>query len=224
METVALKTRRSLLAALLLAAFIVPTAHSQINLGAFGGVDLTDLSGDAPSNTKYLSETGFAVGAVGEYRIAEDVWLSLQPTWIQKGTRIAFAESGQEELNDSLVLNANYLTVPVLIKIVSGNNKTYVSGGLDLGFLLNATLSGQGVPADVSYVFKPTDLSANFAFGIMLPVGRPRITIEVRYSQSLLNVAHPDQDPEVYSLPPRFRWVGIQLFAGFLYPLGGGER
>jgi len=224
MRSAATTLRRSLPTALLFVIFVTPAVHSQVNLGAFGGVDLTDLSGDAPSNTKYLAETGFAVGAVGEYRIADDVWLSLQPTWIQKGTRIAFAVSGQEELNDSLVLNANYLTVPVLIKIVSGNNKTYVSGGLDLGFLLNATLSGSGVPADVSYVFKPTDLSANFALGIMLPIGTPRITIEARYSQSLVNAANPDQDPEVYSLPPRFRWVGIQLFAGFLYPLGGGER
>jgi hypothetical protein len=226
MRTPTVTTRRIYLAILLLLVRIAPLATAQAVVGAFGGIDLTDLSGDAPSNTKYRPETGFAVGIVGEYRIASDVWLSLQPTWIQKGTRIAFAVSGEEELNDSLVLNANYLTVPILVKIVSNNSKTYVSGGLDLGFLLNASLSGPGagagVPSDVSNVFKPTDLSANFALGIMLPVGRPRVTIEARYSQSIINAAHPDQDPEVYSLPPRFRWSGLQLLAGFLYPLGGG--
>jgi hypothetical protein len=56
----------------------------------------------------------------------------------------------------------------------------------------------------------------------MLPIGRPRLTIELRYSQSIINAASSEQDPEVYSLPPRFRWAGLQLFAGFLYPLGGG--
>jgi len=208
--------------ALLLALFAVPPAHPQVALGVFGGVDMTNLSGDAPSKTKYRSETGFALGVVGELSIADDVWLSLQPTWLQRGTKIAFAVEGEEEAIDSLKVAADYLTVPLLVKIVAGHSKTYVSGGLDLGFLLNATLSGAGEDQDVSYTFRPIDLSAIFAFGVMLPVGRPRLTFELRYSQSILNAASSDQDPEVYSLPPRFRWTGLQLFAGFLYPLGGG--
>jgi hypothetical protein len=222
MRSAATTLRRSLPTALLFVIFVTPAVHSQVNLGAFGGVDMTNLSGDAPSKTKYRSETGFAVGVVGEFRVASDVWLSLQPTWLQRGTKIAFAVEGEEEAVDSLKVAADYLTVPLVVKIVAGHGKTYVSGGLDLGFLLNATLSGAGENQDVSHTFRPIDLSAIFAFGVMLPIGRPRLTIELRYSQSIINAASSEQDPEVYSLPPRFRWAGLQLFAGFLYPLGGG--
>ena len=223
MRIVGLNALRTCLAALLLAAFIVPVARSQVALGAFGGVDLTNLSGDAPSNTKYRSESGFAVGVVGEFRIANDVWLSLQPTWLQRGAKIAFAVDGEEEAVDSLKVAVNYLSLPLLAKIVSGNGKTYVTGGIDLGFVLDATLSGTADAEHISDTFKPIDLSAIFAFGVMLPIGRPRLTLELRYSQSIINVASSEQDPELYSLPPRFRWSGLQLFAGFLYPLGGGS-
>jgi hypothetical protein len=207
---------------LVLTAFIVPTAPAQAAVGAFGGVDMTNLSGDAPAKTKYRSETGFAAGAVGEFRIAKDVWLSLQPTWLQRGTKIAFAVEGEEEAVDSLKVAANYLTLPLLVKIVSGAGKAYVSGVVDLGFLLDATLASATDSEDIGDTFRPIDLSAVFAFGVMLPVGRPHLTIELRYSQSIINTASSDQDPEVYSLPPRFRWSGLQLFAGFLYPFGGG--
>ena len=224
MRSAATATHRSLLTALLVSVFLVPPAHSQVNLGAFGGVDMTNLSGDAPSKTKYRSETGFAFGAVGEFKIADDVWLSLQPTWLQRGTKIAFAVEGEDDAVDSLDAAANYLTLPVLLKIVSGPGNTYVSGGLDFGFLLDATLSSTTDAENISDTFRPIDLSAIFAFGVMLPIGRPRLTMELRYSQSIINAAGSEQDPEVYSLPPRFRWVGLRLFAGFLYPLGGGGQ
>lgn len=151
------------------------------------------------------------------------VWLSVQPTWLQRGGKIAFAVAGEEEAVDSLKVAVNYLSLPLLAKIVSGNGKTYVTGGIDLGFVLDATLSGTSDAEDISDTFKPIDLSAVFAFGVMLPIGRPRLTLELRYSQSIINVASLEQDPELYSLPPRFRWSGLQLFAGFLYPLGGGS-
>jgi len=215
---------RWLLMAMSFLGFWAPSAGAQAAIGVFGGLDRTDLSGDAPSKAKYRSQAGFAIGVVGELRIADDVWLTPQPAWIQRGTRIAFAVQGEDDPVDSLKVTANYLTLPVLVKIVSGHGKTYVSGGLDLGLMLDATISGAGEDQDVSDGFDPVDLSANFAFGVMLPVGRPRLTFELRYSQSILNVAGPEQAPELYSLPPRFRWTGLRLFAGFLYPLGGGER
>ncbi len=187
----------------------------------FGGVDRTDLSGDAPSNTKYKPNIGFAAGLVGEFAITEDVSLSLQPMWLQKGTKIAFAVPGEVEAVDSLRVEVAYLTFPLLVKLVSGNGKTYVSGGVDLGFLLDATISGAGEDADISSSFQRTEVAADVAFGVMLPIGVPRLTIEARYSQSITNVLQPRDGPEQYSLPPRARWSGLQLFAGVLYPFGG---
>ncbi|UCD24717.1 MAG: outer membrane beta-barrel protein, partial [Gemmatimonadota bacterium] len=127
------KTLLTPLIAVLSLMLVAPELSSQVNVGAFGGFDMTDLSGDAPAKTKYLAETGFTAGVVGELSIATDVWLSLQPSWLQRGTRIAFAVEGEEEAVDSLKLAADYFAVPLLVKIVAGHGKTYVSGGVDLG-------------------------------------------------------------------------------------------
>ncbi len=195
---------------------------AQVNLGAFAGVNLTDLSGDAPPGASFLSSTGFVAGLVGEFVIAREVWLSFQPMYVQKGSDIEFGFTGEDE-PDTLGLALNYITLPVLFKIVSGNGKTYVSGGLDLGYLVSSTLSLDGESRDVKDSFNDIDLSADFAFGVMFPVGRPKITVEARYTQSILNLARQGQNPEPGALPSRFRSSGFQLFAGLLYPLGGPE-
>ena len=209
----------------------VEEQNSAVAVGAFGGINLGDLSGDAPAGASFVSSIGFAAGLLGEFRVASDVWLSLQPMYIQKGSdlRFRFTQGSQP---DTLGLALDYVTLPVLLKIVSGNGKTYVSGGVDAGYLVNATLSNESESRDVVDSFNKIDLSADFAFGVMLPIGRPKITLEARYSQSLLNVAKEDQNPEEEALPARFRSSGFQLFAGLLYPLGrrpagasqGGER
>ncbi len=198
------------------------TLNGQVRLGIFGGANLTDLSGDAPPGTSFLSKTGFAAGVVGEFAIARDIWLSFQPTYVQKGSDVEYGFADQED-PDTLGLALDYVTLPVLFKFVSGNRKTYVSGGLDLGYLVSSTLSLGEDSRDVKGAFNEWDLSADFAFGVMFPVGRPKITLEARYTQSLLNLSNEDQNPEPNALPTRFRNSGFQLFAGLLYPLGGPE-
>jgi len=212
----------ALLFAMVLLASTPCKLDGQIRLGAFGGVNLTDLSGDAPSGASYLSKTGFAAALVGEFAIARDIWLSFQPMYVQKGSDIeyGFIEGADP---DTLTLALDYVTLPILFKFVSNNRKTYVSGGLDLGFLVNSTLSLGEESRDVKDAFNNIDLSADFAFGAMFPVGRPKITVEARYTQSILNLLKQDENPQPDAVSSRLRSSGFQLFAGLLYPLGGPE-
>lgn len=71
---------------------------------------------------------------------------------------------------------------------------------------------------DVKDALTDFDLAVIFGVGRMFPVGRPRITAEIRYSQSLFNLAG---DATGQDLPVRFRASGFQLLAGVLLPLGG---
>ena len=210
-----------LLAAVLLASTPCKL-DGQVRLGIFGGTNRTDLSGDAPSGASFLSSSGFAAGIVGEFVIARDIWLSFQPMYVQKGSDIEFGFADAEQ-PDTLGLALNYITLPVLFKFVSGNGKTYASGGLDLGYLMSSTLSLDDESRDVKDAFNSIDLSADFAFGVMFPIGRPKITVEARYTQSILNLAKQGQNPDPDALPTRFRSSGFQLFAGLLYPLGGRD-
>ena len=74
---------------------------------------------------------------------------------------------------------------------------------------------------DLSQVLNDVDLSVIFGVGWMIPVGRPAVTIELRYNQSLSNLNSTATIPG--NLPARFRSSGFQLLVGVLLPLGGGR-
>lgn len=205
---------------LVLVVGVVRPAGAQVAVGVTGGVILSDLSGDAPPKASFGTRPGFAVGIIGELEVAEDVIVSLQPMYLQRGTKIAFEVEGEEEPRDSLDLRLDYLTIPILLKVVTGSGRTYVTGGLDLGFLLDATLTATNEKLNLSDTLKSIDLAAEFGFGVVFPIGRPRLTVEARYLQSILNIAKPEENPEAVSLPLRFRSSGFQFLAGFLIPFG----
>ncbi len=215
-------TKYLLLAACTLGLIRAPSANAQFAIGVQAGVNRTSLSGDAPSNTKYKSGTGFAAGIVGEIPLAKNVKLSLQPMYLQRPFTIAFKVEGEEEARDSIDISLDYIAMPILLKVVTGSGKTYVSGGVNLGYLVDATATAGNETSDISKVFRDIDLSAAFAFGVQLPIGSPLLTLELRYEQSILNMANPDEDPEGQSLPVRFRTSGFQFYAGILLPLGRG--
>ena len=73
---------------------------------------------------------------------------------------------------------------------------------------------------DVRDRLNRVDLAASLGFGGILVNGRPRISLELRYFQSLLNLADA---ATTAVLPVRFRSSGLLLMAGVLLPLGGGR-
>jgi len=212
--------KRTLASVVVILLAVAPgDSHGQVNLGVFGGASLTDLKGDAPLGTKYESTTAFAAGILGEYMLTDDIWLSFQPMYVEKGSDLLVGFKPDSE-PDTLGFSLDYVTLPILLKFVSPDRKTYFAGGIDLGFLAGATLSDDSSSADAKDAIKDIDLSADFAFGLMLPIGRPALTLEARYTQSILNVAKQDPESEPGHLPTRFRSSGFQFFGGLVYPLG----
>jgi hypothetical protein len=201
---------------------LVPgTAAAEGAIGFFGGLNRSNLSGDALPKTSYTPRLGAAAGALGEFNLTEDVRLSFQPMFIQRGSGIAFSVPNQKEERDSLDLRLNYITLPVLVKIISGNEKTYATGGLNLGYLVSAEITGGGEDQDMSDALNRIDLAADFGFGVMLPIGSPLLTMELRYEQSMLNIANPEADSSGDVLPVRFRSTNFVFLVGLLFPLGG---
>ena len=203
---------------LLLLTLVVAQASADGAIGIYGGLNNAKLSGDTPRNTSYGGKTGLVFGVMGEFRIAKDVMLGLQPMYIQKGATPTIApitEGGDPIEND---LSMDYISLPVLVKIESGNGVTYVTGGLDLAFLMDASLTTPNDERDVKDLLQDIDLSMVFGFGAKIPLGAPLLTLEFRYAQSLLNVA--DMQVGQDNLPVRFRSSGFQLLAGLIFPLG----
>lgn len=195
-------------------------AVAQISVGAVLGVNRTGLSGDKPDNTSYSTSAGLIAGLVLEIPVAKSVAIVFQPGYRQSGANIGFQVPDQDEPVDSLSLRLDYFSLPILLKVITDGGRWYVTSGVDLGLLTSATLStvSGSQEIDVKDALSDFDLAVIFGVGRMFPVGRPRITAEIRYSQSLFNLAG---DSTGQDLPARFRASGFQLLAGVLLPLGG---
>ena len=205
-------------AALMAAGTSVAAAH--ISVGAVLGVHRTGISGDKPDDTSYSTKAGLIAGLVLEVPVAKGVAIVFQPGYRQSGANIGFNVPDQDEPVDSLSLKLDYFSLPILLKVITDGGRWYVTSGLDFAWLSSATLStvSGSQETDVKDALSDFDMAVIFGVGRMFPVGRPKITAEIRYSQSLFNLAG---DATGQDLPVRFRASGFQLLAGVLLPLGG---
>jgi hypothetical protein len=194
-------------------------AQGRFFTGATGGLGLTSLSGDAPENASYTGRAGFSAGAIGEFALTDDIRLSLQPSYSRKGTGVAF-DLGTDDLRDSLMLTMDYFSLPLMARFISPGKAWFVNGGFDLGFLLKALLEDVNAKrvADVKDAINTVDLAMLLGVGMMFPVESVSLTVEVRYSQSILNAGTSSIDA-VFGMPTRFRLSGFQFLAGILVPL-----
>ena len=201
---------------------VAGSAPAQTNLGVVLGVSSSSLNGDRPPNGTYTKESSPILGLSAEFGIGDGLYLIMQPQYLTRGTGVAFAVEDQEEPRDSLTLSLSYVSVPMGLKVVSGSGRYYVSSVLDLGILTSATLDSGSTEEDVKGSVDPIDLAIGLGLGGQFSIGRRPMTIELRYSQSLLNL--PSEGSQIGiggTLPVRFRASGIQLVAGLYFGLGG---
>jgi hypothetical protein len=215
-----MRLRPSTIAVLLLFLSTMAPGQGRIFIGATGGLSRMSLSGDAPDGASYTSITGFSAGLIGEYALTDDIRLSFQPSYVRRGTGVAF-DVGSHDPRDSLEILLNYFSVPVMARFVSPQRAWFVNGGLECAFLLNASLSdvNAGGSVDVKNFVNDLDLMMIFGVGGMVKIAPAFLTFELRYTQSLLNAGSSDQLAEAVGAPVRFRSSGFQLLVGVLFSL-----
>ena len=72
--------------------FCSPSLPAQVNIGIHAGLNSINISGDAPSNSKYKSSGGYLAGANIDLRIAKEVLLSFQPGLSKFGVNIQYLD------------------------------------------------------------------------------------------------------------------------------------
>lgn len=215
-----MKSPRWLAGLLLFALSVSAQAQGKFFIGATGGLSRMSLSGDTPDDASYTAKTGFSAGLIGEYALTADIHLSLQPSYVSRGTGIAY-DVGKGDPRDSLSLRLNYLSVPLMARFLSAGGSWFVNGGFDFSFLLNASLEdvNTGGTKDVTSALNGFDLMMLVGAGGIVNADPVRITLELRYSQGLANVGTGEQLSTAYGIPTRFRYSGFQLIAGVMLPL-----
>jgi hypothetical protein len=202
----------------MLLAFIFTSSLviGQSYIGAFIGFNSSKLSGDAPANSSYNSFMGINAGVNFDIKLAKSLKLSFQPSYSQEGTKISYKVAGQEEPVDSIKIRLNYFSFPILLKVVTANNRFYAIGGIEAGALLNSFISSHDVKEDIQIEVQSWNLAVHFGVGLRIPLGFPNLYVEARYAQGLVNLTDEPLDTEII---PRVKTNGFKVLVGIEFPL-----
>jgi hypothetical protein len=193
-------------------------AFAELRLGVTGGLASYSYSGDKPDKAAYTKQSRATFGGVFELDVYKGVRLSIQPSLIQKGTGIAYEVEGQKERVDSVQVNTDYLSIPVLVKVFTRSERWFVSSGLEFAWLMDAKHITSSGETDIMDDLDDFDLAIHFGVGWVKPIGANEFFIEGRYTQSILNVISDDNpESEVHGL--RVKNAGMLLYVGFLFQL-----
>jgi hypothetical protein len=208
---------RKIIFTLLIAFCSIPIlTFSQINVGAFGGINLLKLSGDAPDDAKYKSYPGLNIGVYFDLKLNSVTSLNLGFAYSQQGTKAFYKVPKIEDLVDSLQLRMNYLSIPLSFKVNSTNEKFYAMGGLEAGLLINKKLSSNDIEQDIDFEISDFNMSVHFGFGYRIPLGSPVLFLEAKYNQGLINIT---DEPNAQNVIPRVKTNGFNILAGIEIPL-----
>jgi hypothetical protein len=186
-------------------------------VGLLRDLSSSNISGSAPAKTKYTGRTGLGGGLILDYKITDEITISLQPMFLPKGTTISYDLPSYKEERDSVDAKFSYVTIPLMVKVNAGN-VVYVTSGFDLGLLQSATATNINVAGekDITESIQYMDISANFGVGFTFEVSSFNLFFEGRYSQGLFNVSNfsENNDKDISS---NFKNSGMQLLFGALY-------
>jgi len=219
---------KTLVVAALLTGLVVggPTGalgDTRGRLGLQGLAVSNELTGELPDEGSWKALIGFGVGLVAELDLGTTVSLSFQPTLTPRNSRQEFKIFNQ--VVDHIDYDLTYLSLPLIVR-VTGNPegvRGFVTGGMDLGILIDATATGTTTSSeDIKDDLNPTSLGALFGAGVMVPVSRHFLSFELRYVQGLDDIVNrEDSGTETSFTSPSVKYRGLELIVGFLFGLGG---
>lgn len=199
-------------------------SFSQFNVGFSGELSRSTFGGVAPDNANYESIIGFGGSLIGEIRITKNVYLSFQPGYVTKGSKIKFGNENNV-FNDTTVtytINQSYFSLPLNLKIFNG--RFYVGAGVAVQFISSADITSTktSVENDIKDQFKSYDVTSNFNVGYQVPIGKPYLFFEFNYIQGLININNETEYTTAGSKPvyiSNFKSKGFSLVSGIIYPL-----
>lgn len=214
--------KSSKLALVLLALFFCSAlSMGQVSLGLFGGLNSSKLLGDAPQKGSYNSLMGGNFGLLLDVGLSEALVLSLQPSYSQEGTKLAFTDRGSNEPVDSVKIRLNYFSIPLILKVSSANKRFYALSGFEAGMLLNSAMIMGDEENELQSNIAQWNLAMHFGAGIHFSLGYPNLFVELRYAQGLVNLT---DEPLSNDVIPRVKTTGFKILCGIEFPLSKSKK
>lgn len=211
--------KRKFVFALLALLFSSILTYSQSYIGVFAGLNMRNLSGDAPSQVKYENIAGLNAGLFFDVRLSESILLGVQPSFSQEGSKIAIKVKG--EYVDSVDIRLNYFSIPVILKVLTANQRFYALAGLEYSVLSNGFVKSGDIEENVAPYVIDWDMKIHFGAGIKIPIGYPQLFAELRYAQGLVNIGYVDV---IDSYVPRTKNGGFSILFGIEFPLSKSNK
>lgn len=207
---------------LFLSMLLTTITYSQTKVGVFGGINMTKLNGDIEANSEYTSKLGGNFGVFIDLKLKKNIYLSIQPSYSQEGTKITHLLNGQFEPIDSITVKLDYFSLPILFKATNSNERFYAIGGIETSILVNSSKTFKGEEATaINKSINSWNFSMNFGLGFRIPIGFSTLFIEARYTQGITNIT---EDIIVNDFLPRVKSSSIKFLTGIEIPLGTTKK
>ena len=203
-------------------AFMAMPQHAQIALGVNAGITRMKFSGDSPSGIGFfVPKPGFSSGLRFDYRFNDAIAVSIQPgISIQKSKYSVLNDSGTAVI-DSTYFTGNFISLPLHAIVWSKNGRFYVLAGFELSYTINFKGDPIVLPTITEYNVEKYNIYAQFGAGFIIPLGKPYLSFELRYSQGLVDfnqiLVHQGTDL------PRTKLTNINFVVGLQVPLGNAD-
>ena len=210
----------TLVAAALIAA-VNPTEAAELRLGAQLIGSYSALRGDLPDEGSWEARTSVGGGLVAELALTSDVSISFQPAYAPRGGSEVFRK--RSWVIGTIDYDINYFSLPLIVRVTGDPEgvRGFVTAGLDLSILIDATASTDSTSSDIKDGLDPTSIGALFGAGVMVPISKHFLTLELRYVQGLDDIVDRDSSTDTGMTSPSVKYRDFNILIGFLFTLGG---
>ena len=214
-----MKVRSVVFLLIILTLPVVQPLSAQFSIGVNAGVTRMKFSGDAVAGLGYfVPDPGLSTAFRADYRISDAVALSLQPGYsLLRSSYFVMNDSATQAI-DSTDLSLNTFSLPLHVIIWSENGRFYALAGMQFDYTLKFKSETLKSPYSTSYDIRDYHIYAQFGAGFIVPLGKPYLNFEIRYSQGLLDLTDPLIHQDSYL--PRTKLTNISILIGLQFPLG----
>lgn len=178
------------------------SAFGQKNFGIAIGLDNTKFIGEKPDGLTYKFKRGFSATAFVDFRISDQVQLSIRPTYGQGGANAVIDETINTTQPIALPVNTSYASIATLVKIFE-REKIYAFVGPELSQLLTAEVVIDDKTTDVKKDLKSLGLLLDIGFGLNFDMLKHKWAVEWQFNQMLSTMS--DVEDLEQGLSPRLR-------------------
>jgi hypothetical protein len=173
-------------------------AIGQIDLGFYAGSSMLKPIGDKPRYSLYKSDRGIITGTIINIPITKDIKLSFEPAFYLDKAKFRTADTMRVyfkkklEYRDSIDFRFNIVMLPLLIKVISDNERFQFTSGFELMYVVNVSADNGIEKKNLKLDNYNLAVSAQFGVGYIIPVKQSNLSVNLQYSHSLNNLENDD--------------------------------